>query len=418
MDSFLKKSFSLGLVVACALTSNVFAASKGVINANDVNIRTQASTSSDVLKKLSNGVTVTVTANADGWYKLTTASGGTAYVKEDYVTLTQVDAVVTDAFVNVRVEPSITSSVLGVISEGENITVTGEVGDDWYSVIYNGQTGYVYGDYFDGDLVPMLKGTTAKANKTKKAEVVAETADMDEDTEDEVLETAADQEKPDDGIYALVVSTSLNLRTEPNTESDVLACYPNNYAFGIVGVADGGWLKVSDENNNIGYVKAEFVEFRNGAKPENTVVKTYAERRAPVAFDNEAPASAKAAELIDYAKQFIGTPYVYGGTNLTAGVDCSGFIYSVYGDFGIALDRTSREQIHDGDFVPKDELVPGDLVFFNTGGDSEISHVGMYIGNGEYIHSTNGAANGVTISDINSDYALNTYVGAARILKD
>ncbi|MBQ9605004.1 MAG: SH3 domain-containing protein, partial [Firmicutes bacterium] len=321
MDSFLKKSFSLGLVVACALTSNAFAASKGVINADDVNIRTQASTSSDVLKKLSNGVTVTVTGNADGWYKLTTASGGTAYVKEDFVTLTQADAVVTDAFVNVRVEPSITSAVLGVVSEGETVSVTGSAGDDWYSVLYNGQQGYIYGDYFDGDLVPMLQGTTAKVEKPAK--------DTDEDDADEeAFETAADQEKPDDGIYALVVSTSLNLRTEPNTDSDVIACYPDNYAFGIVGVADGGWLKVSDENNNIGYVKAEFVEFRNGAKPENNTVKTYAERRAPVAFDNEAPASAKAAELIDYAKQFIGTPYVYGGTSLTAGVDCSGFIYS------------------------------------------------------------------------------------------
>ncbi|MBQ6553973.1 MAG: SH3 domain-containing protein [Firmicutes bacterium] len=413
MDSFLKKSFSLGLVVACALTSNAFAASKGIINADDVNIRTQASTSSDVLKRLSTGVTVTVTANADGWYKLSTASGGTAYVKEDFVTITQADAVVTDAFVNVRVEPSMTSTVIGVVSEGESISVTGCVGDDWYSVDYNGQKGYIYGDYFDGDLVPMLQGTTAKVEKTAKV-----TDEDEDDTDDEAFETAADQEKPDDGIYALVVSTSLNLRTEPNTDSDVIACYPDNYAFGIVGVADGGWLKVSDENNNIGYVKAEFVEFRNGAKPENTTVKTDAARRAPVAFDNEAPASAKAAELIDYAKQFIGTPYVYGGTSLTAGVDCSGFIYSVYGDFGIALDRTSREQIHDGEFVPKDELVPGDLVFFNTGGDSEISHVGMYIGNGEYIHSTNGAAQGVTISDINSDYALNTYVGAARILKD
>ena len=180
-----------------------------------------------------------------------------------------------------------------------------------------------------------------------------------------------------------------------------------------MGAVDG-WVKVSDDAGNIGYVKAEYVSLKNGEKPENTTYDT--QRANVVSYENEAPATVKADQMISYAKQFIGTPYVYGGTDLTAGVDCSGFIYSVYKDFGITLDRRSRNQINDGARVAKEDLRPGDLVFFNTGGDSVISHVGMYIGNGEYIHSTNGAANGVTISDINSNYALNTYVGAARIL--
>ncbi len=171
-----------------------------------------------------------------------------------------------------------------------------------------------------------------------------------------------------------------------------------------------------DDSERVGYVKSDFVDFKNGSKPDNTVYDNSRANR--VDYSNEAPATVKADEMITYAKQFIGTPYVYGGTSLTSGVDCSGFIYSVYKDFGITLDRRSRDQINDGPRVAKEDLRPGDLIFFNTGGESEISHVGMYIGNGEYIHSTNGAANGVTISDINSDYALNTYVGAARILDE
>ena len=187
MDSFWKKGFSIGLALALGIAGNAYAATKGVINADDVNIRTQASTSSDVLKRLSTGVTVTVVDNTDDWYKLTTAAGGTAYVKRDFVTLTQADAVVEDEFINVRSNADITSSVLGVISKGQTITVTGVEGD-WYTVTYNGQKGYVYNDNIQGDMLPYLNGVTAKVNK---AEVDTTTGG---------------------GIYAVITSTSLNLR--------------------------------------------------------------------------------------------------------------------------------------------------------------------------------------------------------------
>jgi len=405
MAGFLRKSFSIGLVMALGMSSSAFAATKGKINAEDVNIRTEASTSSEVIKRLSNGVTVTVTENKDGWYKLATASGGVAYVKQDFVTLTQADAVVEEEFINIRENADISSAVIGVVSKGQTITVTGTEGE-WYTVTYNDKSGYVYNDDVTGDLVDLLGGVSAKAKSTVK---VIEPAVEDEDI-------AKADVASDNGVYVVITSTSLNLREEANTDSDVIECYPNGYTFNIVGVADGGWIKVMDDHDRVGYVKAEFVDFKNGIKPENTVYDNSRAQR--VNYDNEAPATVKADEMITYAKQFIGTPYVYGGTSLTSGVDCSGFIYSVYQDFGITLDRRSRDQINDGPRVAKEDLRPGDLVFFNTGGESEISHVGMYIGNGEYIHSTNGAANGVTISDINSDYALNTYVGAARILDE
>ena len=399
MAGFLKKSFSIGLALALCAASNAFAATKGKINADDVNIRTQASTSSDVIKRLSNGVTVTVTESKDDWFKLATASGGVAYVKQEFVTLTQADAVVEEEFVNVREAADISSKVIGVVSLGQTITVTG-VQDDWYTVIYNGQNGFVYNDDLTGGMLNFLGGTTAMAKPKSSLSPAAANADV----------------ATDNGVYVVINSSSLNLREEANTDSEVIDCYPNGYTFNIVGIADDGWVKVMDDNERIGYVKAEFVDFKNGSKPDNTVYDN--SRASRVNYENEAPATVKAGEMIDYAKQFIGTPYVYGGTSLTSGVDCSGFIYSVYKDFGITLDRRSRDQINDGPRVAKEDLRPGDLIFFNTGGESEISHVGMYIGNGEYIHSTNGAANGVTISDINSDYALNTYVGAARILDE
>jgi len=89
---------------------------------------------------------------------------------------------------------------------------------------------------------------------------------------------------------------------------------------------------------------------------------------------------------------------------------------SVYKNFGVQLNRVSRDMYLQGTAVQRADLEPGDLLFFNTGGNSIISHVGMYIGNDEYIHSTNGAGDGVTISSMNDGYVKRTYVGARRIL--
>jgi cell wall-associated NlpC family hydrolase len=396
VEHFLKKGLTLGLALACTFgcTSSVFAANKGKINADNVNIRTQANTSSEVMKMLSTGETVTVVANADGWYQLQTAAGGVAYVKQDYVTLTQADGVVTDDFINVRSNPSISSDVVGVVSKGQAITVTGVVNDEWYSVFYNGQSAYVHCDYLTGDMLPYVKGATAKSSSKAVSEL-----------------------KIEDGMYALVTSTSLNLREEPSTDSNVIKRYDNGYALSILGTTNG-WLQVCDDDGVTGYVKSDYISLKNGTKPENATTKKESSSSEIKATTDKVEASADAVEMIEFAKQFIGTPYVYGGTDLTSGVDCSGFTYSVYKQFGIVLDRRSRDQINDGEFVDKEDLQAGDLVFFNTGGDSEISHVGMYIGGGEYIHSTDGKANGVTISSLNDDYALRTYYGAARILSN
>ena len=139
----------------------------------------------------------------------------------------------------------------------------------------------------------------------------------------------------------------------------------------------------------------------------------------------QAAATVKAAntslaqEIVDFAKQYIGTSYQWGGTNLKSGVDCSGFVYSVMKNFGISLSRSSASMAaSNGSPVSKSDLQMGDLVFFDTSGanDGNISHVGIYIGNGKYIHSSSGAAWGVTISSLGDAYSARTYVTARRVL--
>ena len=127
--------------------------------------------------------------------------------------------------------------------------------------------------------------------------------------------------------------------------------------------------------------------------------------------------SGNGSAVVAYGKQFIGTPYVWGGTNLNKGVDCSGFVYSVYKNFGISLNRSSYQMVNNGVEVSKSNLQAGDLVFFNSGGDSRISHVGIYCGDGTYVHSTDGKAYGVTVTDLNSGYSAKTYVTARRVLR-
>lgn len=199
-------------------------------------------------------------------------------------------------------------------------------------------------------------------------------------------------------IYAVVTSaTGLNLRKDSSASSDIIKTLPSGYALSVIDVVDG-WIKVTDDSNTTGFISSEYVSINKGTKPVNT-------------------ASSKGNEVVSFAKQFLGTPYVYGGTNLKSGVDCSGFVYAVYKNFGISLNRSSRDQIKNGPSISKSELQAGDLVFFNAGGNSPISHVGIYMGNGQYIHSTDGKAMGVTITNLNSGYSARTYYGACRVLK-
>lgn len=103
-------------------------------------------------------------------------------------------------------------------------------------------------------------------------------------------------------------------------------------------------------------------------------------------------------QVVDYALQFVGNPYVYGGTSLTNGTDCSGFTMGVYKKFSISLSRTSRSQAYDGKSIKRSELKKGDLVFYATGGT--ITHVALYIGDGKIVHASN-SRSGIKVSNMN-----------------
>lgn len=121
----------------------------------------------------------------------------------------------------------------------------------------------------------------------------------------------------------------------------------------------------------------------------------------------------KAQEIIEYGKQFMGVKYVFGGAS-PSGFDCSGFTMYVYNKFGISLPHSAKAQAGIGVAVSKSELIPGDLVFFETYKPG-ISHVGIYIGNGNFLEAS--SSRGIAITKLSSSYYKNRYMGATRILK-
>ncbi|UCH85577.1 MAG: C40 family peptidase [Candidatus Latescibacterota bacterium] len=126
------------------------------------------------------------------------------------------------------------------------------------------------------------------------------------------------------------------------------------------------------------------------------------------------PRDADRKEIVQYAKSFIGTPYRYGGEG-RGGVDCSGLVIAVYREFDIRLPRSSRDQSRSGQQVSRSDIRPADLVFFKTSGRQSVSHVGIYIGGGKFVHASTSAQK-VRVDALNDDYFRRRYQGARRVV--
>ena len=202
------------------------------------------------------------------------------------------------------------------------------------------------------------------------------------------------------------VTSFLYVRSEPTKESEYVGKLYPGYAAKITGPV-GEWTAV-ESGDVTGYVKTEYI--LTGADAENLVTEaqqegkeeaeafTYAVSRKSeeaqmtqevqenVQQTETTEVSAQPASngqaIVDYACQFIGNPYVWGGTSLTDGADCSGFVQSVFAHFGISLPRTTYDQINAGVEVSYDQAMPGDLICYD-------GHIGIYIGNGQIVNAQN-----------------------------
>lgn len=168
---------------------------------------------------------------------------------------------------------------------------------------------------------------------------------------------------------------------------------------------------IMESGDTVFSVPVDFSKSSRQAVVENQM-QIDKEMSAPVIDYSKEIVSDKARQLMDEAAKYLGTPYRYGGTT-PDGFDCSGFMQYVFKNCGISLNRVSRDQYaKNGTSVSKSELIPGDLVFFGTGGN--VSHVGMYVGGGQMIHSPS-TGKSIEYTSINSNYYLSHYIGAKRV---
>lgn len=199
---------------------------------------------------------------------------------------------------------------------------------------------------------------------------------------------------------ATVKADGLKLREQPNTESAVINMVAYGEELPVVDDAMDGWVAVSFDGQTV-YVSAEYVSVDEKLKTAlNMTEFLYGEGVSDIRV-----------ELCEYAKQFIGNPYVWGGTSLTKGADCSGYVLSIFAKYGISLPHSSRAQATMGTAISLDEAKPGDLVFYAKG--SRINHVGIYIGGGQIVNASS-PKTGIRISNV----YYRTPVAVRRILQD
>ena len=173
---------------------------------------------------------------------------------------------------------------------------------------------------------------------------------------------------------ATVTADGLKLRAEASTESEVKGLVAYGEELEVLAEQEG-WVKVS-YGEEVAYVSADYVSVGKKLKTAlNMTEFLYGEGVSDVRV-----------ELCEYAKQFIGNPYVWGGVSLTKGADCSGFVLSVYKKYGISLPHSSRAQANCGTTISMSEAKPGDLIFYAKGG--RINHVAIYIGGGQVCHAS------------------------------
>lgn len=305
-------------------------------------------------------------------------------ITEDYSNLVIADV---NSYVNVRSIPSEEGEIVGKLYDKSVGNFIEEV-DGWYKIESGNCIGYVKAEYC----------VTGEAANEMAKEVGRR--------------------------IAIVTTDTLNVRKKPTTESSILGQVPRDEELTVTDRA-GGWVQIKIEEG-YGYVSEEYVtlstefvkaesreeekarlkkEEEERQKARKAQAEREARKAAEAAQNQAAPApvittdSSLGQQVADYALQFVGNKYVYGGTSLTNGADCSGFTLAVYANFGVSLPHSAKAQNKKGTNVGSiDNAIPGDLVYYS-------GHIGIYIGNGKIVHASN-PRKGIIISEATYDRIL------------
>lgn len=382
-----------------------------------VNIRTEANTTSSVTGKIYNDCAATILDTVEGeggkWYKIQSGSV-TGYIKSEYFVTGQkaetkakevgktYGTVVDTTSLRLRESPDLTSKTLTLLSEGAQYSVVGQEGDFLKVSVDTDLEGYVFKDYMKTS-VEFNKAVSVEEEKAKEEDEAKRKEEADKaikeleaakKAESKAAQTKAGTTASKKETEAAKTETTAAPKAETQketakeTEAAVKVIAANPEKAEDVTVAAPTVKQETKAETKIetkAETKAEtIVEAKTETKPEGPGTKK--ETSSSKSTESSSVETASRTALIAYAQQFLGNPYVYGGTSLTKGADCSGFVMSVFSHFGISTGRSSRDQAARGKTIPVSEVKPGDLLFYASG--SYINHVGIYVGNGKIIHSS------------------------------
>ena len=307
--------------------------------------------------------------------------------------------------VEIKITPLINSLTVSSVKSGDTIEIQDKV-NDWVLVSNENIQGWARFNI-------LSKVEETDQNQVLTTENIAQTTP-------ETQEQPEAQEPQTKTMY--VNSQTVNVRSAASQEASVVTQLSINTQVTVIS-EQNGWAEVTYNGGN-GYIASNLLSetisqtSRGSSTPRTGITDTIDKQTDNSSTNNNqelndsssnVSTSSKGADVLAYAMQFVGYPYVYGGSS-TSGFDCSGFTQYVYKHFGVTLNRTAAAQSSNGTAVSRSNLQPGDLVMFG----SPINHVGIYAGGGRIVHAAN-PSRGVTTDTINSGYYNTNYVCARRI---
>ncbi|WP_456109177.1 C40 family peptidase [Roseburia hominis] len=329
-----------------------------------VNVRQEPDTESKILGKLYDKSAATVLETTeDGWYRITSGNVN-GYVKAEYVVVGDEElaksvgtrlATVTTTTLFVRTEPTTEAKVLTMLPDGDDVVVTDESTEGWAKVSTADGDGYVALDY--------VTLSTEYIHAESKAEEEARLAR--EEAERQAAARAAEEARKAREAEAARAAAEQEAARKAAEKQET---------------------KKSGSGSSTGSSSGSSAGSSAGSSSGSSAGSS----SGSSAGQSAQTASSNGQAVVDYARQFLGNPYVYGGNSLTNGTDCSGFVKGVYAAFGINLPRTSAEQRSVGYAVSLSEIQPGDIVCYS-------GHVGIYAGNNTLIHASN-EKTGITLT--------------------
>ena len=360
----------LTLSLLAGIASPVFATelktAVGVVEApNGLHLRAKPDTSARILTYAEDGDTVIVIRQDGDWY-LVNYNLYIGYVHSDYLTLKNAANMdfgagsLDPSVTNIRYGPSEEGTKIDELRSGDEVDVIGCT-NGWYKVKYDETIGYVR-----SDLLTLLEKPAANKGTVAPAQL------------------PSDDSSSGNGSYG---SSSSDSSSSDSSYSD--SSYSDSSS------SDSSYSDSSSSDSS-----------SSGSSSSGS-----SSSGSNSSGDSVSSSGSIGQQIATYAQSFVGYPYVYGGSS-PSGFDCSGFMQYVFGQFGYRINRTATAQLQNGYYVSYDEMQPGDIIYFGSG--SSASHVGLYIGNGNFVHAQS-SATGVVISSLSESYYAGRYLCAHRI---